>query len=401
MRPFLPLILILAVSITVVAPSLCPQADYVGFSLDYMMTHADFIVVGNVYGAVENDTFATYHLVRFAVERYYKGDGPQLIEIRLEGGPGMWTEDQPNLVVGASYLLFLRANNGFIEVYSGLGGAARIEGGVASNGQYAIRVTDSGFVKVPGSHVTPTGFRNNTDLIAHDLAWLVITYDNAGPTPGYWTFHVRFEGMSDEANGVVEYSEPSGFLLFPKEGVFAFYHNFTASGRYRVSIDGKELCDIDVDVPHTQVPIVGISTTAKLLSDKEITVKANAGKSTVTGELKTTLVVMPPSGTSVYYSNYTKCYEGYPNEFDFRVVFPEGGDYALTVWQNGVKQLSTTVTVQQAINLGGPPQLVILDKSNATPGTSVPVQPPQDSFLWLAAFLTLAGLLLLGLKKGS
>jgi hypothetical protein len=348
MRIAVALPLILIISVAFILPTATTRASLIGYTYDQIQYESDLIILGRVTGSTN---YLAYQLRRVAVECYLKGNGPPIIEVKelggdIGGGISIWVEDQPELSIGTTYVLFLTQRNGFNYITGGPQGALKVEGDVARNARYALRVTNTGLVPVATDEVTPTGFTNRTALVARDPAMLVIFYNDEGPIPGYWTFNVTFVGASGEAAGITEERHLSDFLMSREQGAQGFYQNFTAPGHYRLIVDGAALGELEVGPPNLQIPLVKVTITPNPTVGEVISFNVTAGKANVSGELRAIVAVSPiREGAEPFYQSYADCRAGYPQFFGFNMVIREAGNYTLTFWQNGVKQMTREITV--------------------------------------------------------
>ena len=369
-RPQL-IVLILAISFSLTTSA--ARGSLVGFTYEQIQSQAGLILLGTVTGSTSQPgTESTIDMVPYllrnvTVERYYKGDGPKSIEVKelggpLDGGGSVWVEDQPELSIGTTYVLFLRqGDDGLNYVFGGPQGALPVVDGVARNFAYILKVTESGLVPFPAEKVKVNGFQNRTYPIVNDPVELEIHFDD-GAVPGYWTFHVAFTGISGEATGVLSEQEVSDFIHGGPSFVL-FDHNFTAPGSYTVTIDGVSLGTLDVQDPRPQVTLSWVEFSSGMFFVGEpITMRVGAIRSNQTGEYRAISVVIPHlEGVEPFYQSYAT-YSADSNWFTFNFELKEAGNYSITVWQGGEKQLTREISVNPPPSTGGGP---------ANPDTSV------------------------------
>jgi hypothetical protein len=342
------------------------SASLTRLTYDQIQSQSDLIVLGKVTGSIShtdsgNDTGNVPYLIRHVqVQQYYKGSGSQSIDVKELGGDlgywnSVWVEDQPELSVGTTYVLFLKADGyGSYYVYGGPEGALAVVDGVASNSVYALRVADSGLVPVPASNVSVAGFFNETYTITNGPTTLEIKV-GGGTEFGYWTFHVTFDGVSGEAKGLVSEDKVSDFV-YGYGSYVSFSHNFTVPGVYRVVVDGVSCGQLEVKPGGYQMHLTWAEFSSEpLFVDEPITLRVGSIPSNMTGEYRAVAVVTPRlDEADPYYESYAS-YTRDSNWFTFNFLMREPGNYTLTIWQNGVKQLARKFMVINSTSTGGGP----------------------------------------------
>jgi hypothetical protein len=348
------IVIILAISLALTAPT--TKASLIGFTYEQIQSGADLILLGKVTGSTSHigtDSsigVIPYLLRNVTVEHYYKGDGPTSIEVKelggsLGGGGSVWVEDQPELSIGTTYVLFLReGDDGFNYVFGGPQGALPVVDGVAKNFAYMLRVTDLGLIPFPAENVRVNDFQNRTYPIANDPAALEIHFDE-GVAPGYWTFHVAFAGISGEATGILSKQEVSDFIHGGPSFVL-FDHNFTAPGDYTVAVDGVSLGTLNVQESRPQVTLSwAVFSSDMFFVGDPITMRVGSIRSNQTGEYRAISVVTPRvGGVEPFYQSYAT-YSADSNWFTFHFDLKEAGNYTISVWQGGEKQLTREISV--------------------------------------------------------
>ncbi len=370
-------LLLVVVLLALIAP--ISKAMMVRLTYEQLWVDSDTIALGKVTGSTNHaDGGTAYQLREVAIERYYKGERGQTLIVKelggdLGGGISEWVEDQPELSVGITYLLFLEeGGNGYSYVVGGPQGAMPVRDGVAEGLMATLRVTDSGLVPVQAESVIVTGFQNRTRAIVNMPAEMEIDCVNAGTMGGFWTFNVTFEGISGEAAGVISEQNVSEFVgmtgpdhPFPA----VFYHNFTAPGRYKVSVDGSRFGLVNVAGPSSQLSLSWADFSSEMIfmsdvlfEDVPITMYVGPIPSNQTGDYLAVAVISPlTEGIEPFYTSWSP-YPRESNWFTFHFVVEEPGDYMVTVWQGGVKQLTQNMTVGAFSSTGGG---VLLDPGTA------------------------------------
>ncbi len=210
-------------------------------------------------------------------------------------------------------------------------------------------------------NVKVSGFQNRTYPIVNDPAEMEIRL-NDGATPGYWTFHVSFTGVSGDATGITSKQDVSDFILGGTSFIL-FDHNFTAPGSYSVAIDEVSLGTMNVKDPRPQVTLSYVDfSPEEFFGVGSITMRVGPIRSNQTGEYRAIAVITPRlEGVEPFYQSYAS-YSKDSNWFTFNFELKEVGNYTITVWQGGVKQLTRVISVYPPTSTGGGP---------ANPDTSV------------------------------
>ncbi len=355
--PFLVLTVALVFALTISASN----ASLIGLNYGEIQPRSDLIVLGRVTGSTSLNfpgDISPYQLRHVSVQQYYKGDGPQTIDVKelggeVGGGVSIWVEDQPELAVGKTYVLFLvEDGHGYYSVLGGPQGALSVEGGVARNFSYILTVTDSGLVPVKAEGVSVAGLQNSTMPIVNDPTDMLIQVGSVDKT-GYWTFNVSFKGISGEAEGLSTQQAVSDFILGDGYNVL-FSHNFTAPGSYSVEIDGTNLGQVEVRPPHSQVKLSWMHfSDSMFFVNQPITLRVGAIPANMTGEYRAITMVNPPTeGVEPFYWSYAS-YSYDSNWFTFHFSFREAGNYTVAVWQGGVRQITRSITVLPPPSSGG------------------------------------------------
>jgi hypothetical protein len=273
----------------------------------------------------------------------------------LGNGNSIWVEDQPELSVGTTYVLFLKADGyGNYYVYGGPEGGLAVVDGVASNSMYTLQVSDSGLIPVPASNVSVTGFHNETYPITNGPTTLEIKV-GGGTKFGYWTFHVTFDGVSGKAKGYVSEDTVSDFV-YGYGSYVSFSHNFTVPGVYSVIVDGVSCGQLEVKPGGSQMHLTWAEFSSEpLFVDEPITLRVGSIPSNVTGEYRAVAVVTPRLDEA---DPYLESYASYSRDspwFTFNFLMREPGKYTVTIWQIGVKQLARKFMVVNSTSTGGGP----------------------------------------------
>jgi len=337
------------------------NASLVGLTYEQIKTQADLILLGTVTGTSQGISISTIGVLpcqnrHISVQRYYKGTGPENIDVRelggsLGGGVDMWVEDQPELQVGATYVLFITMYDGYYSVLSGPQGALRVEDGVASNFSYTLQVSDSGLTPLKAEGIFVTGVQNRTYPVAKDPADLEIHIGEI-TEPGYWTFNTTFTGVSGEAAGRFE-EQAVSYFIHAGPSFVVFSHNFTALGTYCVAVDGVDFGSVEVRPPQPQLILSWASFNDVWFAvDEPVTLRVGSIPADMTGEYKAVAVVTPKTeGIEPFYLSYAM-YSSDMDWFTFHFIFREAGNYTVSIWQGGVKQLTRSISVGPVTSTG-------------------------------------------------
>ncbi len=311
-----------------------------------------------------------YQLKEVTVGRYFKGGSGQTQTVKelggeLGDGTSVWVEDQPELSVGTTYLLFLSyGEDGWLYVVGGPQGAMPVREGVAENAVAALKVTDSGLVPVQAEDVRATGFQNRTQAMVNEPTEMEIDCFNNGTRNGFYTFNVAFKGISGEAEGISSEQKVGSFVWRSQPTyspfVEVFYHNFTLSGSYNVSVDGIPFGSVDVVDPEPRLSLSWVSfpsysLPSDLTVDMPITIRVGPIRPDQAGEYRAIAVVSPRTdGIEPFYASYAS-YSADRDWFTFNFVVREPGNYTVTIWQGGERQLTSKLSVYPQISLSNSP----------------------------------------------
>jgi hypothetical protein len=347
-------LLVIATAIILAFNVTTAKAALIKVSYEEIQTQADIILLGRVTGSTSKQgsgEILPYQQKHVSVQHYYKGSGSQSLDVKVLGGDSMWVEDQPELSIGTTYVLFLWADgHGNYIVYGGPQGALVVSGGVATNFSYKLRVTDSELIPVPASGVSVSSAQNATYPMVHEPADFIL-YVGDVYEPGYWNFHVVFRGVSGLAMGLVSEQEVSDFVYSGSYNHVPFSHNFTASGTYQVEVDGKVLGEVEVRPPNPQVTLSWAEFSDTPLHVYEPFTMRVGSIPNIAGEYRAFAVITPrKSGIEPFDWSYAS-YRSDSNWFTFHFDVREPGNYTVTIWQGGVMQLTKTMEVLPALEV--------------------------------------------------